>query len=225
MSLHVSQLKHPAHASHEANTILSFLWADSGRSHIKISKGMFLRLMTYHQVMAPFLSFVSLFGLRITPKELRFSGFREQTLFDEQCGLIHGLGRSGRHFQLSYNLKSIIRTSPPTKKRERHTWSIRQSAIHHQFDIVYGTTLWIMVKGNLELQQRIKKMTGPQGRPEDKSFETVENCLRSSLVVHLLCAQLSNEDWRQYVQWLEDMVDLHVSTRPSIAAKADLTSF
>ena len=175
---------------------------------------MFLRLMTYHQVMPSFLDFISVFGPQTRPKELRFSGFREQTTLDLHGIPIPDLRRSGRQFQLSYNLKSIHRTSPPILNGpDGHIWSIRHAVIHHQFDVVYGTTLWIMTKGNLELQMRIKDMTGPQGRTHEKTFDTPENCFRSTFGVHLMCAQFSAQGWRSYVQWLESVVDLHVSTR------------
>ena len=188
-----------------------FLWGDSTRSPLKCTKQMLLRLLTYHQVMPAYLDFLTVFGSHTGPKELRFSGFRDQIHFESSGNPIDPLRRSGRQYQLSFNLKSVICKTPPTTHVESSVWSIRPVAIHHQFDIEEGTTLWIITKGNLELQKRVKDMTSSQGRPVDKNFDTTENCLRSTLGVHLMIVHSSAEEWRPYVQWLEDVVDLHVS--------------
>ena len=191
-----------------------FIWGGSTRSPLKCTKQMLLRLLTYHQVMPAYLDFLTVFGSHSAPKELRFSGFRDQIHLEKiSSHPIDPLRRSGRQFQLSFNLKSVTCKTPPTTHVESFLWSIRPVAIHHQFDIEEGTTLWIITKGNLELQKRVKDMTSSQGRPVDKTFDTAENCLRSTLGVHLMIAHFSAEEWRPYVQWLEDVVDLHVSAK------------
>ncbi|OCK89415.1 uncharacterized protein K441DRAFT_644795 [Cenococcum geophilum 1.58] len=185
-----------------------FLWAAHSRASLKITRRMLVRILSYHQVMPGYLDFISVFGAQNLPRDLRFSGFREQTLLSNSARRqsVPALGRSGRQFQLCYNLKTVSCLSPstPTKNKE---WSIRQAAFHHQFDVDEGTTLWIVTKGNLEIKKRIQDMTGKDGRPEDKSFGTPAECFKSSLAVHLLNSHWSTEDWRWYVQWLEDVVD------------------
>ncbi|KAI4091311.1 MAG: hypothetical protein LQ344_004170 [Seirophora lacunosa] len=152
-----------------------------------------------------YLDFMCVFGLSKSARELRFSGFRAQVLLKDPSpdSAIPDLGRSGRHFQMCYNLKGIARI--PNGKSM--LWSIHQAAIYHQFDIEKGTTLWIVTKGNLDIKDRIKTLTGKDGRAEDKAFDTLEQCLKSSLAVHLLLCHWSTEDWRWYVQFLEDKID------------------
>ena len=173
---------------------------------------MLVRILSYHQVMPEYLDFISVFGTQSLPRDLRFSGFREQTLLSNYARRrsVPALGRSGRQFQLCYNLKAVNCLSPigtPTKNKE---WSIQQAAFHHQFDVDEGTTLWIVTKGGLEIKNQIQDMTGRDGRPEDKSFGTPAECFKSSLAVHLLNSHWSTEEWRWYVQWLEDVVDNEV---------------
>ena len=158
--------------------------------------------------MPEYLDFISVLGTQ----SLRFNGFREQTLLSNSARRrsVPALGRSGRQFQLCYNLKTVNCLSPtgtPTKNKE---WSIRQAAFHHQFDVDEGTTLWIVTKGDLEIKKRIQDMTGKDGRPEDISFGTPAECFKSSLAVHLLNSHWSTEDWHWYVQWLVDVVDNEV---------------
>jgi hypothetical protein len=90
-------------------------------------------------------------------------------------------------------------------------WSIRQAAIHHQFDIVTGTTLWIVAKGDKEIKDRIEDLNGPVGRPEDRNFSTPEECFKRTLSAHMVYCHWSTEDWRSYIQWLEEYIDREVS--------------
>lgn len=163
--------------------------------------------------MPGYLDFISVFGQQIYSRDLRFSSFREQNLLSTTVlGLsMPSLGRSGRQYQLCYNLKSVTCLSTATNDSKSQEWSIRQAALHHQFDVVYGTTLWIITKGDLNLKDRVQEMTGKDGRPEDRAFGTPEDCFKSSLAVHLLCCHWSTEAWRWYLQWLEDVIDAEVS--------------
>jgi hypothetical protein len=165
---------------------------------------MLLHILTFHQVMPSYL----VFGTLSKARDLRFSGFREQTLLSSppRGPAIPELHRSGRYYQLCYNLKSVAMvTSEDTLVKP--SWSIRQAAFHHQFDIVEGNALWIVAKGDREFKMRVQELTGKSGRVEDRAFGTLEECFRSSLAVHLLFCHWSTEEWRWYLQWLEDTID------------------
>jgi hypothetical protein len=165
--------------------------------------------------MPVYLDFMFVFGSQSEPRDLRFSGFREQTaLWDSnppRGPAAADLGRSGRQYQLCYNLKGVTLKSKNEDDASLNEWSIRQAAIHHQFDIIYGTTVWIITKGSSDLEDRFRNMTGKDGRPEDKSFETLEQCFRSSLSAHLLYCHWSTEDWRWYIGWMEEVIEEEVS--------------
>lgn len=160
-----------------------------------------------------YLDFISVFGAQSEPRDRRFSGFREQSsLSDPPRGLaVPSLGRSGRQYQLCYNFKSVALVSKDSTKLKFNEWSIRPAVIHHQFDIENGTSLWIVTKGNHDLQERYKELTGKDGRPEDKSFATVQQCFRSSLAVHLMFCHWATEEWRWYILWLETVIEEEVS--------------
>jgi hypothetical protein len=137
--------------------------------------------------------------------DLHYSGFREQTSLGPKSRYlpIPFIGRSGQQYQICYNLKSVERKPKDRFKLSRDPWSIRQAAIHHQFDAVQGTTLWIITKGSLDLQQRFKELTGKSGRAEDKAFGTPAESFCSSLSAHLLWCYWSIEGWQPYLKWLE----------------------
>jgi hypothetical protein len=174
---------------------------------------MLLRILTYYQVMPAYLDFISVFGSQTGPRDLRFSSFREQTFITQEIRgpAAPSLGRSGRQFQLCYNLKSVACTSAVETAAKSKRWSIRQAAFHHQFDMEEGTSLWIVTKGDLEIKNRIEDMTGPLGRSEDRNVATTAGCFKTSLSVHSLCCNWATEDWRWYIQWLEEVIDNEVS--------------
>ncbi|KAF2864733.1 hypothetical protein BDV95DRAFT_290014 [Massariosphaeria phaeospora] len=186
-----------------------YIYAENARDQLNITRSSLTQILTYHQVMPIYLEFMLVFGAQSDPRDLRFSGFREQNMMKAPTRgpAIPDLGRSGRHFQMSYNLKGVSFKTKNDDNIRLNEWSIRQAAIYHQFDIVFGTTLWIITKGRLDLQQRYKELTGPDGRSEDKSFDTLEACFRSSLAAHDMFGHWATEDWRWYIRWLEDVID------------------
>ncbi|KAI1775400.1 hypothetical protein F4818DRAFT_416492 [Hypoxylon cercidicola] len=179
------------------------------RSKLKLTRAMLVDILTFHQVMPDFLDFLYVFGQKSEPLDLQFSGFREQVVLSNPPGdLVQpGLGRSGKHYQICYNLKGVALSEENKEDIMENMWSIRQAAFHHQFDVVNGNALWIVIKGNLEIQQRFKALTDRNARPQDKSFGNAEDCFRSSLSAHLLYCHWAIEDWRWYIRWLERVVD------------------
>ncbi|KFY94147.1 hypothetical protein V500_03400 [Pseudogymnoascus sp. VKM F-4518 (FW-2643)] len=182
--------------------------SNNSRKPIRITRKMMVRILSYHQVMPGYLDFLFSFGGKFDQRDFRFSAFAEQTLLNSPARgpAVVGLGRCGRQFQLSFNLKGVSCIVESKEDMRRRQWSLREVAIHHQFDIEFGTTLWIITKGNLEFKERIQDMTGQDGRPEDRSFGTVRQCFISSLAVHLLLCQWSREQWRWYMLWLEEVI-------------------
>jgi hypothetical protein len=159
--------------------------------------------------MPGYLDFLSVFGSQAEARDLRFSGFREQTSLTKppRGPVIKALGRSGRQVQLSYNLKAVACKSAPGTNISDQEWSIRQAAFHHQFDVEEGTTLWIITQGNLYIKERVTEMTAIHGRPEDRAFSSPEDCFQTSLTTHLLYCHWSIEEWRWYIQWLEEVIE------------------
>ena len=192
---------------------------------------MLTRLFTFHQVMPAYLDFISVFGRQEEPRDLHFGGFREAMAITKTFDTPGLPSRSDRQYQLCFNLKGVT-LKENTSKRERkmedsqgsndrtdtdsdlaemeYEWSIRQAAFYHQFDVATGTTLWIVTKGGLDIQQRFKDLTVKQASPESNSFDTRPECFHSSLAALLMYCQWSTEDWRGYLRWLENVVDQKV---------------
>lgn len=169
---------------------------------------MLVETLTFHQVMPDYLDFVFVFGEQEEAMDLGFSSFREQMAIklSHQALGIQALGRSGRQYQLCYNLKGVTNKQSPSGEN----FSIRTAAFFHRFDIENGNTLWIVTKGGLDIEERFIELTGPNARPEDRSFGTPEECFKSSLSAHLLFCHWSTEDWRGYIKLLEAGVNSQV---------------
>lgn len=163
--------------------------------------------------MPAYLDFMLVFGAQSDPKDLRFSGFREQVKLKAPVAenVIPALGRSGRHYQLCYNLKSVQKKKKSDESIELDEWSIRQTAVYHQFDVDAGNSLWIVTKGGDDLLEQWEELTGQSGRPQDRQFQTPSLAFGSSLSAHLMFCHWSTEDWRWYSQWLEEVLDHVVS--------------
>lgn len=177
---------------------------------------MLVEVLTFHQVMPDYLEFLFIFGLQSESRDLGFGSFREQTTLKPTSSVagIDSLGRSGRQYQLCYNLKGVTCKHKDAEDPVKNEYSIRQAAIYHRLDVVNGNTLWMVTKGGLDIQGRFKELTGKNARPEDKSFGDLDECFRSSLSAHLLFCHWSTEDWRGYIKWLEDVVDREVKGHP-----------
>lgn len=179
-------------------------------------------ILTYFQVMSGYIDFMSVFttkfGEQIDPSDLRFSGFKRRMTLSPSPSAPQGLrlpqlGRSGRGFQLCFNLKCVF-LKKSTGPRVRWQWSPRQAAFHHQFDIDPGTTLWIMTAARNELEQRVQELVGESGQKSDRSLDSAERSFISSLAVHAMLAQWSSEDWRGYIRWLEQVLEEKVTLVP-----------
>jgi len=168
--------------------------------------------------MASFVDFITMFavkgssGRQVEPVELRFSGFRERILLARPARALAlpSLGLGGRNYQLCYSLKRM-NLRRQAAKQEDFLWSARHSAVHHQFDIEKGVTVWVVASARDELRGRIKQLTGANGnadfRQEDRCFASAEESFISSLAVHLVLAQWATEDWRGYIRWLEQVLE------------------
>lgn len=185
-----------------------FLTAENGRSCLLLTQQMLLRILTYHQVSAEYLDFLFLFGDREVASDLKFGYFWHRPCFGIPApGMaIPDLGRSGRHYEMCYNLRGVESTMG-SGASPLDQWSIRHGAIYHKFDIGLGTTMWIVTKAQLQLKDRIKNATNDNlPIAGTKDFRDAASSFRSSLEIHLLLARWSAENWWSYLQCLESLL-------------------
>ncbi|KAI4618653.1 hypothetical protein J4E80_005255 [Alternaria sp. BMP 0032] len=187
-----------------------YLYAEHSRDKLKFTLDSLCQLLTYYQVMPEYLDFMLVFGSKSDERDLRFSGFRDQIRLKPSASGRHDipeLGRSGKVFQLCYNLKSVYMKSSSKENRKLDAWSIRNAAFYHQFDVEYGTTLWIVTKGGRDILDQYQNLISSGAQSGEICYDDLASSYRSTLATHLLYCHWSTEDWRWYIGWLEDIVD------------------
>jgi hypothetical protein len=168
---------------------------------------MLTRILSYHQVTPEFLDFVSVFGDQDVPRGLRFSAFKQQLMLSNPPPLIaiHDLGRTGRQYEICYNLRAVARKNGTGIDVQSTRMDPQQAAFYHQFDVDSGRAVWIVAKGDLKIESRLKTPVLP---PQSGNLK--QNFI-SSLEVHRRHCHWATEGWTWYLQWLEDKMDMEVS--------------
>lgn len=175
--------------------------------------------------MPAYLDLLSAFGessdeghKEIGARGLRMTSFQTRNATCRKVQSLASNGRSGRAYEMCYNLKVAARTDDSGNRE----WSVRQAAFYHQFDVEHGAALWISTKARLvDIKTAIERLTGPQGLPEDKRYSSVEDAFRSSLAVHIVYCHWALGDWRHYVQHLDDKIEDIVSVHAVVANGTD----
>lgn len=123
---------------------------------------------------------------------------------------------SGYGFQNCYSLKSVEQSESQTD----WPWSIRHCAVHHSFDVENVRSTWVVVKGNRLLEKRIASATSGRGPPEFSSYGTIDKAFAAALATHLLVIEWSAENWRCYINFLEEKFEK--LTQGAISSNADV---
>jgi len=192
---------------------------------------MFADTLTCHQVMPEFLDFVFPFGRREDAEDFHFGALKVDNRFGipQAAVSIPELGRSGQQYQMCYNLRFV----EPYKGDPDWPWSIRQSAIFHSFDVENGRSVWIMIKGNLSVQNRIAEAVKSDNTTEMRNircYKSVSASFASSINVHSNLCDMATDNWRWYINFLEGEFQkltryaLHAPVETASIPKAHLRS-
>ncbi|KAK1687806.1 hypothetical protein BDP55DRAFT_87278 [Colletotrichum godetiae] len=122
---------------------------------LNLSEDVLLQILTYHQVPAHFLTFITSGGESWSfASGMSFVGLKgyTNTLLDpgRQPTNLAVLGRSGRHIQIcltlfsirEYPLHALPREGDPAKTPR---WETHSAVVYVHFDIIEGTALWLLV--------------------------------------------------------------------------------
>ena len=165
-----------------------------------------MTVTSYHQIMPSFLDFLFSFGAQHHAKDFFFAGFRHDTRLSspERSDPIPALGRSGQMIRLCYSLRSV----EASRDQESWPWSIRGNATHHSFDMETGRTSWLMVKGEggASMKDRIITETSSQSGKMLNRFGSRSQTFSSALSTHILLCNWSAENWRWYINYMEEEV-------------------
>lgn len=203
---------------------IRFFYARNSRDRLFTTQKMFTDTLTCHQVMPEFLDFIFPFGRREDAEDFHFGALKIDNRFgiSQTTVSIQELGRSGQQYQMCYNLRFVERY----KGDSDWPWSIRQSAIFHSFDVENGRTVWIIVKGNLSIRNRISKAVNLSNdtikKSDIHSYKSVSESFTSSINIHSNLCDMATENWRWYINFLEG--EFQRLTRSTLHMSVDTTS-
>ncbi|KAK4451108.1 hypothetical protein QBC34DRAFT_58067 [Podospora aff. communis PSN243] len=200
-----------------------FLESASSVAPIETTASALKRVLSYYQVMPYFPDFLYSFGPRNSDEResAGFSSFRtETTLQNVKPALdMPALKRSGRRFQFCATFKgisSVLFDNGHGSKTE--TWRIRSAVIYHQFDIQYGTQLWIIGDPLQSIHGIVREHIHEQ-KDHAARFNTPLQSFKTSLEMLLHYSQWATEDWRWRVQFSEE--EIHKSTQHYVIINPD----
>jgi hypothetical protein len=160
-------------------------------------------LFTYHQVDFSYLENLYTFGDQEDPKDVCLAGFAaSKSLAKPSMGLIAlpKLGRSGREIRVSYLLRSV------ESKNRDWKWQVRQAAVYHSFDTETGRSFWFTIKGNGEFARRTMDTAEHLCLPATSAETTVGAYFEASLCTHLVYISWCDENWREFINDVENGV-------------------
>ncbi|ORY67739.1 uncharacterized protein BCR38DRAFT_407683 [Pseudomassariella vexata] len=179
-----------------------FIHALSARSPLGCSKEQLLHILTHYQTMPSFLDNVFSFCQRSEP-HLR-TCFRSEDYLNvkDQAFQIKELGRSGNQVQHCFNLVGI-----EYGKDQSWPFFYRQTAAYFSFDPVESRSLWIILKANAEIRNRIKQSSDCTRRGNNLGdLTTPESSFSSAMSAHLLIYEWSTDNWTPYIDFLESKI-------------------
>ena len=153
---------------------------------------------THFQVMPEFVDFLFPFGFQLYAHDFYFSGFRQKTkLAERRQNLTPEATAIEKSIQTCYSLKSV-------EPSDTDGWSIRHCAVQHSIEMKEVRTSWIIVKGDELMKRRIESATSDSGTYEASDYKAIDRAFEASLGTHLIFCDWSAENWRWYINFLED---------------------
>jgi hypothetical protein len=181
-------------------------------------------ILTWHQVMPAFIDFLLAFGASEYPRDFHYSGFRSELDLDDSSNRLNlrSLDRSGRELRLCHVLRSVERLSPSGNSTRRWPWSLRPTVTYHSFDAESNRSVWLIVKANDLIKKRVRATCKEQDLYRMDTGDGVNNTFESTLRTHLVLCALAGENWRWYINYIEERVQ--ALTRGALTEPVDQTS-
>lgn len=162
-------------------------------------------LCSYEQVSPILIDVLTSFGRQKAPLGFQSASFCQDDLTKpSQSALVQipELGRSGWELRHCYKLHGLEGSSPNSKAK----WTMRQTAIYHSFDLENGRAMWLSVKANNEIRDRIKEGTESLEVMRASNSSTPASSFAACLATHLIVFGWCTEGWRLHLGGIESDV-------------------
>lgn len=163
-------------------------------------------ILTYHQVYHSYLDLIFAFGDQTESTDAGLAQFQfDDAVFSgNPKPSIPQLDRSGCEIRHAFLLRA-----PERLERTGSgpwPWSIRQIAVYHSFDTQRCKSLWITIKANSLLRDRVRDDTNdiPLLKANAKTDLTTQ--WEAALATHMIYFRYVEENWRWVVREMEDLI-------------------
>lgn len=155
--------------------------------------------------MPEFVDFLLAFGVSEHSKDFLYTGFRSEMNLAGDCDrlILQNLGRTGREIRLCHILRSVEETP-----EQRWPWALRPTVTYHSFDAESGKSMWLVVKANELIKERIRASCEDQDLYQCSSDGDFDNSFESTLQTHLVLCALAGENWRWYINYIEKQIQI-----------------
>ncbi|KAH9909280.1 hypothetical protein F4778DRAFT_776432 [Xylariomycetidae sp. FL2044] len=220
----------------------------TGCQVLNLTRDMLMLILTYHQVSSCYLNFITFFGSKTGACDLSFGGFQAESTLLRPGHTSARLRRSGRRIKISYTLGAVEdnRKEAPTipnvpnstgdKEGAGQHWIRPVASIHHQFDPVEGTSLWIITAPLTTPAKPAGKSKGKIWTPEFRRFITEKHqrdqfastasCFAASLDVHLRLAAWSVAEFPYCLESVDasirNLTDQYIDLKTPMVEETDL---
>lgn len=181
---------------------------------------MFKHLCAFQQIPPPFLACLYSFRISHSPYEWcnlpLFTDNNTLLSRNEHTLPIEQLGRSGREIRYSFVLRSVESSSSVTTKPSP-SWSIRQLAVYHSFDVISGQAFWLTCKGNSVNEEQFKDALNESEFLHSTNLRTVPEMFSASVDMLTLILDWCDDDWRYYINEIVDEVSRKADKARTVA--------
>ncbi|KAL2293259.1 hypothetical protein FJTKL_05208 [Diaporthe vaccinii] len=182
-----------------------FISAPHSWAALRCTPQMLRYLCTYEQVSPILIDVLTSFGKQKAPLGFHSASFCQDDLTKpSQSALVEipEFGRSGWELRHCYKLHGLETSSPNSKAK----WSMRQTAIYHSFDMENGRAMWLAVKANNEIRDRIKEGTEYLEAMRASNSSSPGSSFVACLTTHLIAFDWCTEGWRFHLGDIESDV-------------------
>jgi hypothetical protein len=109
-----------------------------------------------------------------------------------------------------------------SKSPNSWSWSIRPTVTYHSFDVESQRSVWLIVKANGVIKNRVRSACKDQKLYRLSSADKFNNTFGSTLRTHLILCAWAGENWRWYINDIEQRVQ--TLTRDALTESMDQTT-
>jgi len=194
-----------------ADTSYRFLYTASSRGRLDCTSGELTSLLDYHGVMPAFLDFC--FEFKNREKAATTSKFRLEDFFagaTQQQQQPTFLRQSAKAVRMQHAFNVMAPELGPADEDGNRSWMIRHTTVYHSFDITNGRCIWIIIKSNDLIRDRVTSSEEPLDHNMTREQKLAAQ-FASTLANHLLLLEWCTENWASYIDLLEQKATRHAA--------------